>query len=132
MALRRAIRCTPIESTAVTTAGSPSGTAATASATPRISTSNSAGGTLHVLDEDDGRNHDDGDGDDDEAEDFAGAIELALKRRGLVGRRLEKSGNLPHLGLHAGGGDDSLAVSVGCGCAAEDHVVAIAERHVLP
>ena len=38
MALRCAMRCTPIESTAVTTAGSPSGTAATASATPRIST----------------------------------------------------------------------------------------------
>jgi hypothetical protein len=39
MAFRRTMRCTPIESTAVTTAGSPSGTAATASATPRISTS---------------------------------------------------------------------------------------------
>jgi hypothetical protein len=39
MAFRRAMRCTPRESTAVTTAGSPSGTAATASATPRMSTS---------------------------------------------------------------------------------------------
>ena len=51
MAFRRAMRCTPIESTAVTTAGSPSGTAATASATPRISTSKSAGSAAHVLDE---------------------------------------------------------------------------------
>ncbi len=51
MAWRRAMRCTPIDSTAVTTAGSPSGTAATASATPRMSTSNSCGGAVHVLDE---------------------------------------------------------------------------------
>ena len=51
IALRRAMRCTPIDSTAVTTAGRPSGTAATASATPRISTSKSAGGAAHVLDE---------------------------------------------------------------------------------
>ena len=36
------MRCTPRESTAVTTAGRPSGTAATASATPRMSTSKSA------------------------------------------------------------------------------------------
>ena len=36
------MRCTPIESTAVTTAGRPSGTAATARATPRMSTSKSA------------------------------------------------------------------------------------------
>ena len=51
MALRRAMRCTPIDSTAVTTAGSPSGTAATASATPRMSTSKSADEAAHVLDE---------------------------------------------------------------------------------
>jgi hypothetical protein len=42
MAFRLAMRCTPRERTAVTTAGRPSGTAATASATPRIRTSNSA------------------------------------------------------------------------------------------
>ena len=42
MALRFAIRCTPSASTAVTIAGKPSGTAATASATPRMKTSNSA------------------------------------------------------------------------------------------
>ncbi len=42
MALRAAIRCTPSDRTAVTTAGRPSGTAATASATPRISTSKTA------------------------------------------------------------------------------------------
>ena len=43
MAFFRAMRCTPMDSTAVTTAGRPSGTAATASATPRMSTSKSAG-----------------------------------------------------------------------------------------
>ena len=42
MAFRRAMRCTPIESTTVTIAGRPSGTAATASATPRMSTSRNA------------------------------------------------------------------------------------------
>jgi hypothetical protein len=42
MALRLAMRCTPMESTAVTTAGRPSGTAATANATPRMSTSKRA------------------------------------------------------------------------------------------
>jgi hypothetical protein len=42
MAFRFAIRCTPSESTVVTTAGKPSGTAATASATPKMSTSNIA------------------------------------------------------------------------------------------
>ena len=41
-ARRRAMRCTPIESTAVTTAGRPSGTAATARATPRRARSSAA------------------------------------------------------------------------------------------
>ena len=68
---------------------------------------------------------------DDEAEHLAGAIQFPLKRRRLVGRRLEQSCDAPHLGAHAGGGDDSLSVPVGRGRAAEDHVVAIAERHLL-
>ncbi len=42
MAFRPAMRCTPSDKTAVTTAGKPSGTAATASATPRINTSKMA------------------------------------------------------------------------------------------
>ena len=44
---------------------------------------------------------------------------------------LEQSGDAPHLGAHARGGDDSLPMPVGRGGAAEDHVVPIAERHVL-
>ena len=67
IAFRRAIRCTPIASTAVTTAGSPSGTAATASATPRMSTSRTGGQAANVLDNDDRRDHHDGDGDDDQS-----------------------------------------------------------------
>jgi hypothetical protein len=42
MAFRLAMRCTPMESAAVTTAGRPSGTAATDSAAPRMSTSKTA------------------------------------------------------------------------------------------
>ena len=63
IAFRFAMRWTPSESTAVTTAGRPSGTAATASATPRISTSKSAEKPAHVLDQDDRRDHHDGDDD---------------------------------------------------------------------
>ena len=89
MAFRRAIRCTPIDSTAVTTAGRPSGTAATASATPRISTSKKRREAADVLDDDDRRDHHDRDDDDDEAEHLADAIELLLqRRRSRVGRVL--------------------------------------------
>ena len=131
IAFRRAMRCTPIESTAVTTAGRPSGTAATASATPRMSTSNSAAAAAHVFDDDDRDDHDDGDRDDDEAEQLAGTIELPLQRRRLVGRLLQQPGNATHLGAHAGRGHDRLAVPVGRRRAAEDHVVPIAERHFV-
>ena len=68
---------------------------------------------------------------DDDAEDLAGAIEFPLQRRGLVGRLLQQSGNAAHLGAHAGGGHDRLAVPVGGRRATEDHVVAIAKRHIV-
>jgi hypothetical protein len=45
IAFRRAMRCTPMARTAVTMAGSPSGTAATARATPRMRTSKIAAGS---------------------------------------------------------------------------------------
>ena len=131
IAFRRAMRCTPIESTAVTTAGSPSGTAATASATPEDQHVEDRGQPADVLDDDDRRDHDDGDDDDDEAEELAGAIELPLQRRGFVARLLQQSGDATHLGPHAGRGHDRLAVPVGRRRAAEDHVVAIAERDVV-
>ena len=131
MALRRAIRWTPIESTAVTTAGRPSGTAATASATPRMSTSKKRGAprtcsTRIIVDD-----HDDGDGDHREAENLAGAIEFPLQRCRFVRGLLQKSGNAAHFGAHPGCGHNRPAVAVGRGGAAENHVVPIAERHVL-
>ncbi len=80
MALRRAIRCTPIDSTAVTTAGNPSGTAATANATPRIEHVEDAGHArgrlstrMMVVIIDDRDHH------DDDRQDLADAIELLLK-----------------------------------------------------
>ena len=84
--VRFAMRCTPSDSTAVTTAGRPSGTAATASATPRMSTSKIAGkprtssttmivtiittAMTTTID----------------AQQLADAIELLLQRRGLLRR----------------------------------------------
>ena len=50
---------------------------------------------------------------------------------GLDGRRLEQPGDAPHLGAHPGGSDNRLPASVGRGGAAEHHVAAIAERHVV-
>ena len=103
IALRFAMRCTPSASTAVTTAGKPSGTAATASATPRMSTSKIAAEPAHVLDEDDRGDHHDGDDDDDDAR--------AACRRGRAPsaaawsrsrRCLQHPGDAAHLGLHAG------------------------------
>ena len=132
IAFRRAMRCTPIESTAVTTAGKPSGTAATASATPRINTSKNRGSAAHVLDEDDRRDHDDGDDDDDEAQHLAGAIELPLQRRGFVGRLLQAGPAMRPISVRIPVAvTTAVAVPVGGGRAAEDHVVAIAERHLL-
>ncbi len=87
--------------------------------------------TTHILDHHDGDDHDDRDRDDDKTQHLAGAIQFPLQRCRLVGRRLEQSGNAPHLGAHASGGDDSLPVPVGRGRAAEYHVVPIAERHLV-
>ena len=87
--------------------------------------------SLNVLDEEDGRNHHDGNRHDDDAEHFPGAIQLALQRSGFVRRLLQQSGDASHFGAHAGRGHDRLAVSVCGGGAAEHHVVAVAERSLL-
>ena len=131
IALRRAMRCTPIESTAVTTAGSPSGTAATASATPRISTSKMAeaprtSSTTMIVTI------------------ITTAMATTTMPRSLpvrsssrcsgvalVVRLFQESGDAAHLGAHPGRGHDRLAVPVGRRRAAEDHVVPIAERDVV-
>ncbi len=83
-----------------------------------------------VFDEDDRRNHHDGDRHDDDAQDLAGAIQLALQRRGLVGRLFQQSRDAPHFGLHPGRRHNRLAVPVGGRGAAEQHVVAVAQCDV--
>ena len=102
MALRLAMRCTPSDSTAVTTAGSPSGTAATASATPRISTSKSAADAADVLDERRSSRS--------SRPRWRRRRRRAACRRGRapsgaasvsVGASLQQPGDAPHLGLHA-------------------------------
>ena len=131
IALRFAMRCTPSESTAVTIAGSPSGTAATASATPRMSTSSSCRQSANVLDEDDRRDHHDGDHDDDDAEQLARAIELALERRRSAGvvaaacRRCAPSRCCMPVAVTT-----AVAAAGGRRGAVEHHVRAIAERRV--
>ena len=124
IALRRAMRCTPSESTAVTTAGSPSG--------------HRRDGERHAEDQhvderrrvprmsstsDDRHDHHDGDHDDDGAEQLAGAIELALQRRRLRRRVCAAAGDAPHLRLHPGRGHDRRAAPVGRRRSAEHHVV---------
>ncbi len=88
-------------------------------------------GTAHVFDHHDRDDHDHGDRHNDDTKHLAGASQFPLQGRRLVGRRLQQSGNAPHLGVHAGRGDDRLSMSVCRGGAAEDHVVPIAERHLL-
>ena len=131
MAFRFAMRCTPRESTAVTTAGRPSGTAATASATPRMSTSKIAekprtsstrmivaiittAMTTTMI-----------------AEQLADAVELLLQRRGLVRRFLQHAGDAAHLGLHPRRRDHRAPAAVSRRRAAEDHVVAVAESSLV-
>ena len=131
MALRRAMRCTPIDSTAVTTAGQALGHRRNSQRDAEDQDVEEGGGAAHVLDQDDRGDHDDGDRHHDEAEDLAGAIQLALQRRPLLFGLLQESGNATHLGAHPGRGHDRRAMSVGRRGAAVDHVVAVAQRNLL-
>ena len=94
------MRCTPRESTAVTTAGKPSGTAATASATPRMSTSKSAAKPRTSLDEDDRCDHHDGDDDDDSPSSLPTRSSSFCSGVVSVRRFFQHPGDAPHLGLH--------------------------------
>ena len=76
IALRFAIRCTPIASTTDRIAGSPSGTAATASDTPSSRTRDDIGGAADVGDQQDGPHHHDGDDDDRDAQHAPDACRL--------------------------------------------------------
>ncbi len=87
--------------------------------------------SAHVLDKKNGRDHHDGDDDDERPEHLADAVELPLQRRDLVRRVLQQPGDAAHFGLHPRRRDDRATAPIGRRRAAEDHVVPVAERHLL-
>jgi hypothetical protein len=70
-------------------------------------------------------------GDDDYPKEFARPIEFSLKWRSLIPCLLQEPGDASHFGLHPGRGHDSFTVSVSSGRPAENHVVAVTQRHVI-
>src|SRR6185295_16541611 len=100
MAFLPAMRWTPIERTAVTTAGSPSGTAATARATPRINTSKIADRPL------------------------------TFSTSRIVTIIAEHPGDARRFGLHPRSHDDRPSATVRRSGPAEHHVVPIAQGHL--
>ena len=92
MACRRAMRCTPSASTAVTIAGSPSGTAATASATPMIITSMERRQPSRVDEDDRGDHHD---RDHDHASRALPVRSSSAARASPLARLFEQSGDAP-------------------------------------
>ena len=73
---------------------------------------------------------DDADAEHEPGEDLGELAELDLQRGlTLLGAR-ERVGDLAHLGLHAGGGDDHGAAAVDDGGAHVAHVLAVAEGHI--
>ena len=74
--------------------------------------------------------YDDADAEHEPGEDLGELAELDLQRGlTLLGAR-ERVGDLAHLGLHAGGGDDHGAAAVDDGGAHVAHVLAVAEGHI--
>ena len=67
----------------------------------------------------------------EDGEEFAELVQLYLKRRLVLLRVFERVGYLPHLGVHAGAGQHRHAAPVDDRRAHVDHVLAVAERHVL-
>ena len=123
----RAMRCTPRASTTDRMAGSPSGTAATASDTPTSSTStrseaSSMSAVSRIAVDDD-----DGDRDDGEPEHAPDAVDLALQRRALLLGAAEQAGDVAHLGGHAGRRHDGPAPPTRDGGAVEHHVHPVAQ-----
>ena len=130
MALRLDILVTPMESTTVTTAARPSGYGG-----------DGQGDGDHEAVEDDLRTQpagaqdlhgedDDADAEDEPGEDLGQLAELYLQRGLALLGAGEGVGNLAHLGVHAGGGDDGGAAAVGDGGAHVAHVLAVAQGHV--
>ena len=58
--------------------------------------------------------------------------QLPLQRRLILFRLGQHAGDLAHLRVHAGGGDDGAAAAVDHGAAHVAHVFPVAQRHVLP
>ena len=131
MALRFAIRCTPIASTTDRIAGRPSGTAATASDTPSSRTVMTSA-ALRMS----------------EISSTVATTTTAMTTTAMPSMRpirptsfcsgvgsssvdLEHLGDRAHLGVHPGGGDHGAAGALRDGGALEDHVEAIAERRRL-
>ena len=76
----------------------------------------------------DGGHHDhdhDGDADDEHAQGPGYLGDLALQRGGFVGGLVQQRRDAPHLGVHAGSGDDGPPHTPGYGGALEHHVVPI-------
>ena len=100
-ALRFTIRCTPRASEIVTTAGSASGTTATASAMPKISISKNGWPRTRPSSHDQRDDHQGGAG-----QDVAHPVEVLLQGRAPALHGLQQARDLAELGLHAGGDDD--------------------------
>ena len=62
---------------------------------------------------------------------LAQLAELALQRRLLLLRLRQHAGDLAHLGVHAGGGDDGLAAAIDHGAAHVAHVPPVAQGDVV-
>ncbi len=122
-ALRLTIRRTPIASEIVTTAGSASGTTATASAMPNMNIS-SAGRPRSEADDHDERDHDER----GLRERRAQSIEVLLQRGPTGLDRLHHLSDAAELGGHPGGDDDRVAAAVDDERPGVGHVLAIAER----
>ena len=122
-ACRLTMRRTPIASEIVTTAGSASGTTATASAMPNMNMSMSGKPRRESDDHHDRHHHE-----RRLAERRTETIEVLLQRRAAGVDALHHPGDLPELGRHAGRDHEGPAASVGGDRAGIHHVAPIADR----
>ena len=103
-------------------AGSPSGTAATASETPSRTTVTTSSGAVDAEDEENGRDHHDGDHQHADPQQLAGAGDLALQRCRLVVDGAHQAGDLPRLRGHRRGRHHRPPDALGDRRALEHHV----------
>ena len=122
-ACRRTIRWTPIASEMVTTAGSASGTTATARATPKDQHLQQRLAAPQAQEHD--HTHD---GERRVRQLAADAVQVLLQRRPAGLDRLQQLGDLAELGLHAGGHDHGAAAAVSHRRPGKSQVAAVAQR----